>query len=139
MKKGFFILCFLVMAIASFAQTKKVVADKIIATVGDKIILRSDIQNSISDMQRQNIDVPPNASCILLQQALALKALVLQAERDSLPVSDEEVDAEIDKRIRYYVQQYGSEEILQQVSGKSVFQLKEEFRPVIREQKLIKL
>ena len=136
MKKSLFTLCFLVIVVASFAQTKKVIADKIIATVGDKIILRSDIQNSITDMQRQNVAVPPNASCILLQQALALKALVLQAERDSLPVSDEDVDAEIDKRIRYYVQQYGSEEILQQVSGKTVFQLKEEFRPVIREQKL---
>jgi len=113
-----------------------VLADKIIATVGDKIILRSDIENSIHDMQRQNISVPPNASCLLLQQALALKALVIQAERDSLPVSDEDVDAEIDNKIRYYVQQYGSKEILEQVAGKTVFQLKEEFKPVVKDQKL---
>lgn len=111
-------------------------ADKIIATVGDKIILRSDIENSIHDMQRQNISVPPNASCLLLQQALALKALVIQAERDSLPVSDEDVDAEIDNKIRYYIQQYGSKEILEQVAGKTVFQLKEEFKPVVKDQKL---
>ncbi len=136
MKKSLFTLCFLLVAVASFAQTKKVLADKIIATVGDKIILRSDIENSIHDMQRQNIDVPPNASCILLQQALALKTLVLQAERDSLPVSDEDVDAEIDNKIRYYITQYGSKEILEQVAGKTVFQLKEEMRPVIRDQKL---
>ena len=136
MKKSLFTLCFMVAAVASFAQTKKVLADKIIATVGDKIILRSDIENSITDMKRQNIDIPPNASCMLLQQAVALKALVLQAERDSLPVSDEEVDAEIDNKIRYYISQYGSKEILEQVAGKSVFQLKEEFRPVIRDQKL---
>src|SRR6185312_10380199 len=101
-----------------------------------KIILRSDIENSIHDMQRQNISVPPNASCLLLQQALALKALVIQAERDSLPVSDEDVDAEIDNKIRYYIQQYGSKEILEQVAGKTVFQLKEEFKPVVKDQKL---
>ena len=101
MKKVFFTICSVVLTLTSFAQTKKVLADKIIATVGDKIILRSDIENSIHDMQRQNISVPPNASCLLLQQALALKALVIQAERDSLPVSDEEVDAEIDNKIRY--------------------------------------
>ena len=136
MKKILFTLSFLVIAAASFAQTKKVLADKIIATVGDKIILRSDIENSIHDMQRQNVDVPPNASCILLQQAVALKALVLQAERDSLPVSDEDVDAEIDNKIRYYISQYGSKEILEQVAGKTVFQLKEEMRPVVRDQKL---
>lgn len=138
MKKGLFSLCFIAFCIASFAQTKKVVADKIIATVGDKIILRSDIENSIHDMQRQNIDVPANASCILLQQALALKALVLQAERDSLPVSDEDVDAEIDQKIRFFISQYGSKQILEQIAGKSVFQLKEEYRPVFREQLLAK-
>src|SRR5665213_1561534 len=138
MKKGLFFTCFLAICITSFAQTKKVVADKIIATVGDKIILRSDIENSIHDMQRQNIDVPPDASCILLQQALALKALVLQAERDSLPVSDEDVDAEIDQKIRFFISQYGSKQILEQIAGKTVFQLKEEYRPIFREQLLAK-
>lgn len=136
MKKSLLTLGFFVIAFASFAQTKKVLADKIIATVGDKIILRSDIQNSITDMQRQNIEIPANASCVLLQQAVALKALVLQAERDSLPVSDEEVDAQIDNKIRYYINQYGSKEILEQVAGKTVFQLKEEMRSVFRDQKL---
>lgn len=138
MKKGLFTFCFFALSVASFAQVKKVVADKIIATIGDKIILKSDIENSIHDMQRQNIDVPPNASCILLQQAIALKALVLQAERDSLPVSDEEVDAEIDNKIRYYINAYGSKQILEQIAGKTVFQLKEEFKPVIRDQLLAK-
>jgi len=136
MKKSFFIVCLLTITLASFAQSKKVVADKIIATVGDKIILKSDIENSIHDMERQNVQIPPNASCILLQQALALKALVLQAERDSLPVSDEEVNGEIDNKIRYFISQYGSKEILEQIAGKTVFQLKEEFKPVIRDQKL---
>ncbi len=136
MKKSLFSLCFLAITFASFAQTKKVVADKIIATVGDKIILKSDIENSIHDMQRQNIDVPANASCLLLQQALAMKALVLQADKDSLPVSDDDVNAEIDNRVRYYINTYGSKEILEQIAGKTVFQLKEEFRPVIRDQKL---
>jgi peptidyl-prolyl cis-trans isomerase SurA len=136
MKKSFFTLCFLAITLASFAQPKKVIADKIIATVGDKIILRSDIENSIHDMQRQNMEIPPNASCILLQQALALKALVLQAEHDSLPVSDEEVNAVIDNKIRFFISQYGSKEVLEQIAGKTVFQLKEDFRPVIRDQKL---
>jgi peptidyl-prolyl cis-trans isomerase SurA len=136
MKKSLFSLYFLAITFASFAQTKKVIADKIIATVGDKIILRSDIENSIHDMQRQNVEVPPNASCLLLQQALAMKALVLQADKDSLPVSDEDVNAEIDNRVRYYINTYGSKEILEQIAGKTVFQLKEEFRPVIRDQKL---
>jgi peptidyl-prolyl cis-trans isomerase SurA len=112
------------------------VADQIIATVGDKIVLKSEIENSISDMQRQGIDVPANGKCLLLEQALGLKALVLQAEIDSIPVSDEEVDADIDNKIRYFVNQYGSKEVVEQIAGKSLFQLKEDFRQTFREQKL---
>lgn len=136
MKKISLFVCLLAFALGSFAQTKKVVADKIIATVGDKIILKSDIENTIHDYQRQNMEIPANAGCLILQQALGVKALVLQAEKDSLPVSDEQVNAEIDNKIRYFLTQYGSKEVLEQIAGKSVFQLKEEFRPIIRDQKL---
>lgn len=136
MKKILFILCLVASTGSLFAQVKNVVADKIIATIGDKIILKSEIDNSISDMQRQNIDIPPNARCLLLEQALGLKALVLQAEIDSIPVSDEEVDADIDNKIRYFINQYGSKEIVEQIAGKSLFQLKEDFRQTFKEQKL---
>ena len=46
----------------SFAQPRKVVADKIVAVVGNKIILKSDIDNSIIDMQRQGVAVPDGVS-----------------------------------------------------------------------------
>ncbi|MEO6638230.1 MAG: peptidylprolyl isomerase [Ginsengibacter sp.] len=136
MKKSLLTICLLFSISLSFSQIKKVMADQIIATVGDKIILMSEIDNSITDMQRQGVDVPANGKCLLLEQALGLKALVLQAEIDSIPVSDEEVDADIDNKIRYFVNQYGSKDIVEQIAGKSLFQLKEDFRQTFREQKL---
>jgi len=45
---------------AQATQTKGIVADKILAVVGDKVVLKSDIDNSIIDMQRQNIEIPEN-------------------------------------------------------------------------------
>jgi peptidyl-prolyl cis-trans isomerase SurA len=87
-------------------------------------------------MQRQNIDMPENAKCLLLEQALGIKALVLQSERDSIPVSDEEINAEIENKIRYFISQYGSKDILEQVAGKTIYQLKEDFKQTFREQKL---
>ncbi|MEO6868020.1 MAG: peptidylprolyl isomerase [Ginsengibacter sp.] len=135
--KNFFLVLFLVsICNCLIAQPKKIVADKIIATIADKIILKSDIDNTIHDMQRQNVEIPADAACRLLEQAIALKALVVQAERDSLPISDEEVDADIDNRIRSFINQYGSKEVLEQVAGKTIFQLKEDFKQSFREQKL---
>ena len=69
---------------AALAQPQKVVADKVVGIVGDKIILKSEITNEILDRQRRNEAVPENAECAVMEQALTLKALVLQAEKDSL-------------------------------------------------------
>ncbi|MCW3082195.1 peptidylprolyl isomerase [Segetibacter sp.] len=120
----------------ALAQTKKVIADKIVAQVGDKIILRSDIFNSILDAQREGVPLPPNPECVLVERALIEKALVLQAQKDSLPLSEEDIEAELDNRIRGFIMKYGSKEVLEEVAGKSVYQLKEDFREPIKEQKL---
>jgi len=122
--------------ILSFAQPKKVVADRIIAIVGDKIVLKSDIDNTILDMQRQGIEVPSNARCLSLEQAMGIKALVLQAEKDSLPITDEEISAQIDNQIRGFINQYGSKEKLEEISGRTLYQLKEDFKDGFRERKL---
>lgn len=127
---------FLCYSVASFAQPKPVLADKIVGVVGDKIVLKTDIDNAMLDMQRQGIDVPPNAACYIMEQSLGVKALVLQAEKDSLPITDEEIDADIDNRIRYFISQYGSINELERIAGKSVYQLKEDFKTGIRDQKL---
>lgn len=137
MKKIILIAAVLCSALAGLAQdshTKKVVADKIAAIVGDKVILKSDIDNSIIDMQRQGMEIPDNARCLTLEQAMGIKALVLQAEKDSLPVTDEEVETDIDNRIRAFIGQYGSKDELERIAGKTVYQLKEDFREPIRDQ-----
>ena len=139
MKKFLFTALCGFLSLVSLAQQKKVLADKIIATVGDKIVLKSEIDNSLSDMQRQGIAIPENGNCLLLEQALGIKALVVQAEKDSIPISDDEIDAEIDNKIRYFIQQYQSKEVLEQVAGKTVYQLKEDMRQNFREQKLAQL
>ena len=129
-------LIFIFSYAAIYAQPQKVVADKVVAIVGDKIILKSDITNEILDKQRKNEFVPENAECIVIEQALSLKALVLQAEKDSLPVTDEEVEADIENQIRSFMNAYGSKDELERVAGKTVYQLKEDFREGFRDRKL---
>ncbi len=136
MRNFSFILLFVLAGFIAVAQPQKVSADKIVAVVGDKIILKSDIDNNLLDMQRQGMEIPANGRCLVVEQALGIKALVLQAEKDSLPVGDEEVEAEIDNRIRYYISQYGSKDELERIAGKTIYQLKEDMREGIRDQKL---
>ena len=121
----------------AFAQApRKVVADKIVGIVGDKIILKSDVYNDILDRQRRGEPVPENAECSIMEQILTLKALVLQAEKDSIQVGDDEIDALLDNQIRGFVQMYGSKEALEEIAGRSVYQIKEDFRQTFKERKL---
>ena len=126
----------LIMATLAQSQPQKVVADKIAAIVGDRIILQSDIKNSIADIARQGGTVPENAECLLIEQALISKVLMLQAEKDSLPVTDEEVEAELDQKIRVYINQLGSQEALEEIAGKTIYQIKDDARESVKEQKL---
>ena len=118
------------------AQQQKVVADKIVGIVGDRIILQSDIKNAISDMSRQGQALPENAECLIMEQALSSKLLMLQAEKDSLVVTEEEIEAELDQRIRYFIQQYGTQDVLEQMAGKTVYQIKDDARASVKERKL---
>jgi peptidyl-prolyl cis-trans isomerase SurA len=115
---------------------RKVVADKIVGIVGDKIILKSDVYNDILDRQRRGEQVPENADCSIMEQILTLKALVLQAEKDSLQVGDDEIDALLDNQIRGFVNMYGSKEALEEIAGRTVYQIKEDFRQTFKERKL---
>ncbi|MDE3144889.1 MAG: peptidylprolyl isomerase [Bacteroidota bacterium] len=129
----------MIVAHQSSAQlVKKVIADKIVAQVGDKIILRSDVLNAISDAKRQGTEsqLPPNPECAFLEGQLIQKALVLQAEKDSLTVTDDELDAALENQVRGFIREYGSKEVLEEIAGKTVYQIKEDFKPVFRERKL---
>jgi peptidyl-prolyl cis-trans isomerase SurA len=127
----------LLLAASSFAQPQRVVADKIAGIVGDKIILKSELATAISDMVRNGGGVPAGVDeCSILDQMLVQKALVLQAEKDSLPVSEDEIQAEIDQRIRYFINLYGGKEAFEQIAQRTVYQAKEDFRQPIREQRL---
>src|SRR6202012_18992 len=121
----------------SFAQ-QKVVADKIAGIVGDKIILKSELAIAIADMQRNSggADIKGVDECTILDNMLIQKALVLQAEKDSLPVSDEEVEAEVDQRIRYFINLYGGKDAFEQIAQRTVYQAKMDFMAPIREQRL---
>lgn len=134
-----FILPILLLSVAfnGYSQ-QKVVADKIAGIVGDKIILKSELASQIADIQRNSggQEVKGIDECSVLDGMLIQKALVNQAEKDSLPVTDEEVEAEVDQRIRYFINLYGGKDAFEQIAQRTVYQAKMDFMGPIREQRL---
>jgi peptidyl-prolyl cis-trans isomerase SurA len=137
MKKLIFLPAFFLIATSAFAQ-QKVVADRIAGIVGDKIILKSDLALAMQDMVRNagGADIKGIDECSVLDNMLIQKALVVQAEHDSLPVSDDDVEAEVDQKIRYYEQLYGGKDAFEQIAQRTVYQAKQDFMGPVREKRL---
>lgn len=141
MTKKNFVYTFLVQAILpvaliclSLTANAQTELDKIVAIVGKKhIILKSDIDLQVKAIQEQSPDMGDMPECDILEQMLLQKLLVEQGDRDSVVVSDEEVEAQLENRVRYFIMQYGSKEKVEELSGKTIYQLKDENRDITRE------
>lgn len=131
------LLCIIVQVQAqttSQAQTPKKSLDKIAAVVGSTIILQSDLEMQYAQYLAQGNPENAEARCSFLQQILAQKLLSQQAVIDSVSVTDDQVDSEIDRRLRTMISRAGGQERLEQFLNRSVLQYKDEIRPDIREQ-----
>ena len=111
--------------------------DKIVAIVGDKAILLSEIESQVLQMEQQATYKDSNLRCNVLEDIIIQKLLLNQAEKDSVVVSDAQVDGELSKKIRYFVGQIGSVEKLEAYLGKSIVQIKDDFRDRIRDQLVV--
>ena len=62
--------------------------------------------------------------------------LLNQAELDSIEITDAQVDAEMENRVRVIEQQIGSRQKMEEYYGKTITQIKIEFRPLIKKRML---
>jgi len=110
-----------------------IVLDKIDAIVADKIILQSDIENQMEIMNLRDEHEAEN-KCELMYQMIFNKILTIQAEKDSVPISEDDVEQELDRKINYFISMAGSVEAFEAYYNKNIQQIKDDFRDDIREQ-----
>ncbi|MCH2448745.1 MAG: peptidylprolyl isomerase [Gracilimonas sp.] len=126
--------------IQAHAQEAPRLADRIVAHVNENIVLKSEIDQSVADYLRQaqvsgqNIEFSRELWFEFLESAINNYVLLEKAEIDSITVSDEQVNMQMDQRIRQLTAQAGSEQALEQAFGKSIIQLRADFRENFREQ-----
>jgi peptidyl-prolyl cis-trans isomerase SurA len=126
MKKCLIIL-FLI-SLKGISQTD--VIDKVIGVVGKYPILMSDLQNA---MLEQETEFTSANKCKSFEMLVFQKLLVAQADRDSVTVTDPEIETELNRRMAYFVQKFGTEEKLERFYGKRTNVLKDELRGEVQE------
>jgi peptidyl-prolyl cis-trans isomerase SurA len=121
-----------------YSQQPDTLVDGVVAVVGGNMVLKSDIEGQYLQLRGQGIikGSPSKVKCQILDKLLYMKLLLHQGQVDSIKVTDNQVDTEMDRRMRYFISQAGSPEKLEEYYGKTLLEIKNELKEIIREQML---
>lgn len=136
MRKLIFTLVITALTTLGFAQEKGQPVDKVIAVVGGSITLQSELETQYLQMLSSGYEPNDDSRCILFEELLYGNLLLHRAKVDSVEVSDGEVESELTRRLEYFIGQLGSKEKLEEYYEKSLLEIKDEFRELIKEQLL---
>lgn len=127
------IILFVLLLVFNFAaNAQDKIADKIIAVLGENIVLQSDIDGQFAQYIAQGYANKPELKCQILESLITQKLLQNQAQLDSIEVSEGQVEDELNRRLNYFISQIGSQEKLEQFLGKSVIEFKSDLRDDVR-------
>ena len=130
MKKIFLFLFFFCFNFSSMSQT----IDKIVAVIGDEIVLKSDIETQYLQYLSQGYTDKNAVKCQITEDILYQRLLVHQAKIDSINVGEDEVNKELERRLSTFISELGSKVALEEYFGKSINDIKSEFYDIIYNQ-----
>lgn len=114
------------------------IIDRIVGAVGGEVILLSDIEGQLAYMKAQRGSLRPNSQCEVMENLLGQSLMLHRARIDSLQVGDEEVDNQITARMdRILALMNNDFQQFEDYYGKSVGEMRNEFRDPIRNQLLV--
>ena len=114
------------------AQEAENIIDEIIWVVGDEAILRSEVENERKRMLYQGEKIDGDPYGVIPEQMAIQKLFINQAIIDSIEVSDDQVEAQVDAQMNMFIAQIGSKEKLEEYLEKPISQLRSEWRTGIR-------
>lgn len=130
------ILGFLIFCSMGFSQE---VIDKVVAVVDNQFILLSELefQTQLIAYQRKLNPNDPALKKMVLNSLIEEKLMLAQAEIDSIRVTEDEVNRQLDFQIENFIQQFGSKEKLEQAYNRPLEKIRRELREEIRNNILI--
>ena len=108
--------------------------DKIEALIGEEIVLSSDIESQYLQYTLQANQKSLQSKCEIIEDILFQKLLIHKAKIDSVEVTNEEVESEINTRLNYFENQLGSIEKVEEYFGKNKMEIELELSKVIKDQ-----
>ena len=127
----------LVALLPVFAFAQKNVVDEIIWVVGNEPILLSDVEEMRISAELSGTPIE-NPYTVIPERMAVNNLFIHQAQLDSIEVSEADIIRGVDEQINDYIQTYGSREAVEQISGRKISQLRENFKHQMRETEMVR-
>ncbi|MFA5713217.1 MAG: peptidylprolyl isomerase [Bacteroidales bacterium] len=113
---------------------EKGLIDKTVVLIGNDMIQLSAIESEVQMMLLQGFPPDKDLRCNILEQMLIQKLLLTQARLDSLEISPDNVESELESRLADIMTRLGGEKEVTEYFKKPIYRLKEEWRETLSEQ-----
>ncbi len=121
-----------------FIANSQILVESVAAVVGNEVIYLSDLEGTIADQARNGNKMPFNQlTCVVLQQMLVSKLFVDQARIDSITVTDDAVEGDLNMRMNDAIRTAGSEEALVGYFKKSILEIRRDIKKTLMEQQVV--
>ena len=121
-----------------FIANSQVLVESVAAVVGNEVIYLSDVENSIADLKRNGDKTPiDDLTCRVFQQMLVSKLFMDQARIDSIIVTDDAVEGDLNMRMNDAIRTAGSEEALVTYFKKSMPEIRRDIKKKLLEQQVV--
>jgi peptidyl-prolyl cis-trans isomerase SurA len=130
------VVLFLPLVFGLKAQT---LVESIASIVGNEVIYLSDLENTVSDLKRSGNRTPTDQlRCNVFEEMLITKLFIDQARIDSIDVSDNAIEGELNMRMNDAIRRAGSEEALVDYFKKSMLEIRRDIRKTMLEQEVVR-
>jgi len=131
------VLCSLTAVPTSAQKYKGGLIDKTIALIGNDMIQLSTIESEAQMMLFQGVPSDKNLRCEVLEKILVQKLFLTQAKLDSLTVSQDMVEQNLNQRLQEVMTQLGGEKATEAYFKKPMYKIKEEWRDALSDLSLV--
>ena len=121
-----------------FIANSQVLVESVAAVVGNEVFYLSDIENTIADLRRNGTKTPVDQlTCNVLQEMLVSKLFMDQARIDSINVTDDAVEGDLNMRMNDAIRTAGSEDALVAYFKKSMLEIRRDIKKTLLEQQVV--
>lgn len=128
----------MLLLLAGYVAAGQQTVESIVAVVGNEVVYLSEIEGQVVQLKAERDPTPVDElRCRVFEDQMIQKLFLDQARIDSIEVSPENVESDLNSRLTEYIRRAGSEQALETYFNKSMAEIRKDLREMLTNQYIV--